>query len=213
MYTIQYPIEFNISSLYRLVRVQLLVLLTESDTRITYPYVNQQILQMRESQKRKKIEKNKREFEALEEELNNISMEITQGLNLICYTNTTVSLLNNLNEQNMIYYQRKKQESIKRYWIFLYGQDQYVNPTAKSKKDDLLAPLSFVQFNPSSNKYKLNDQNQQKVTFSPSSSFYYDETALTTIGIQVFEASKRQAEFYLVRYVDEERGYALCLGI
>ncbi|KAA6363982.1 MAG: hypothetical protein EZS28_040491, partial [Streblomastix strix] len=113
---------------------------------------------------------------------NNNHDVVTQGLNPNCYTNTTVSLLNTLNEQ-------------------------------KSKKGDLLAPLTLDQFNQSSNSYKLNDPNQQKVIFSRSSSFYYDETGLTTVAMPVFEAAKRQGEFYLVRYVDEERVYALCLGI
>ncbi|KAA6366241.1 MAG: hypothetical protein EZS28_038232, partial [Streblomastix strix] len=373
--TTQYPVEFSINPLYRPVRVQLLVFWAESDARITYPYVNQQELQMRESQKREETRKKKREFKALEAELNEIRQQggqmnmarsgqnkqqtdlalrkqnieadleirraeiakerrlrqkreeehklrdklrakklperlivraratdaksemvetqpasftietnpdmentfmrdptrgyfyeefdivtderaplvvsliqqeikespfdsytqraqkkefkeqsiqvnydnnnhdvVTQGLNPNCYTNTTVSLLNTLNEQKRIYYQRRKQEEQERQERFLYGQDQYDNPT-KGKKGDLLAPLTLVQLNQSSNSYKLNDQNQQKVTFSRSSSFYYDETALTTVAIPVFEAAKRQGEFYLVRYVDEERGYALCVGI
>ncbi|KAA6368355.1 MAG: hypothetical protein EZS28_036118, partial [Streblomastix strix] len=139
---------------------------------------------------------------------NNNHDVVTQGLNPNCYTNTTVSLLNTLNEQKSIYYQSKRQEEQERQERFLYGQDQYDNRT-KGKKGDPLASLTPVQFNSSSNSYKLNDPNQQKVTFSRSSSFYYDETGLTTVAMPVFEAAKRQGEFYLVRYVDEERGYAL----
>ncbi|KAA6335449.1 MAG: hypothetical protein EZS28_052965, partial [Streblomastix strix] len=73
--TNQYPVEFSINPLYRPVRVQLLVFWAESDARITYPYVNQQELQMRESQKREETRKKKREFKALEAELNEIRQQ------------------------------------------------------------------------------------------------------------------------------------------
>ncbi|KAA6392592.1 MAG: hypothetical protein EZS28_011882 [Streblomastix strix] len=39
------------------------------------------------------------------------------------------------------------------------------------------------------------------------------ETALTTFAIPIIDAAKRQGEIYLVRFVDEQRGYAVAMGI
>ncbi|KAA6382119.1 MAG: hypothetical protein EZS28_022354, partial [Streblomastix strix] len=42
---------------------------------------------------------------------------------------------------------------------------------------------------------------------------YFKEIALTTFAIPVIEAAKNQGEIYLVRFVDEQRGYAVSVGI
>ncbi|KAA6399785.1 MAG: hypothetical protein EZS28_004685 [Streblomastix strix] len=57
------------------------------------------------------------------------------------------------------------------------------------------------------------DINQYFNPYIGSTSKYFKEIALTTFAIPVIEAAQRQGEIYLVRFVDEQRGYAVSVGI
>ncbi|KAA6394609.1 MAG: hypothetical protein EZS28_009865, partial [Streblomastix strix] len=72
------------------------------------------------------------------------------------------------------------------------------------------SPSSYTQSYPAPQPTSENDQfniqqQQQQYTFR--------EISLTTFAIPLLEAAKRQGDVYLMRFVDEQRGYAVCVGL
>ncbi|KAA6354466.1 MAG: hypothetical protein EZS28_050007, partial [Streblomastix strix] len=83
--------------------------------------------------------------------------------------------------------------------------------------------LSLINQEPKSSQKQKAAVNQSQLSMQISkqleqqipgcSSFQFQEIALTTIAIPILEAAQRLEELYLIRYVDEDRGFALNVGL